>query len=223
MWRPDWQNQQLWVVPTLFDVRYDPDHGLLGQLMAWASMVPVLLVVAFVAIAVVHPDLYFLAFFAALLGSQGVGWVLKQLFRQARPDGSYLHGYGLPSAHAHFMSFVLAYALLHLWRRAGLAGPTPRLRRLLSAGLIVTALLVWLSRVYMGVHSVEQVGLGMLTGTLLGLLSFFLVERYAPLLFPALEAHPLGRWLRLRDSTAVPNALRAEYEAFLSLKKPHSR
>src|SRR3989338_6636821 len=142
--------------PTLIDVRYDPNDPVIGQFMAWSSMLPIFLVVAFAAIIVVKRELQFLAFVASLLVSEVVNLILKHSIQEPRPHGSYMTGYGMPSSHAQFMTFVATYGLLHLWLHLSfhfekLVKPT------LTVIIMNSTFAVCVSRVYLGVHSLHQV------------------------------------------------------------------
>lgn len=100
--------------------------------------------------------------------------ILKQIFKQARPEfhrdfGKGSHGitYGMPSAHSQFMGFFAAYYIITT------CFATPALLRwkiFMSLGLFTACIGVACSRWYLMYHTVEQViigvGCGLSTGTL---------------------------------------------------------
>ena len=208
------------VNPNLVDVRYDPEDGLIGQWMAWSSMIPIFLVAGFVAILAVKRELQFIAFFATLLGSEVLNLVMKHSIKQPRPLGSYMTGYGMPSSHSQFMAFTVTYALLHLWRCG--FGASRAIRGCISLALAASLFSVGSSRIYLGVHSIQQVLAGVAVGAVLAFVSDVFVQKgLAPHVFPALESHRIGRSLQLRDSSMIPNVAHVEHQAYLLLKQQH--
>lgn len=107
-----------------------------------------------------------LAWYVAITGCGGglMNLLLKGLFERARPDLAealrQAHGYSFPSGHAMGSMIVLgslAYVMARAW------GPW-RLRSATIALLIASILTVGLSRVYLGVHWISDIGAGFAAG-----------------------------------------------------------
>ena len=107
-----------------------------------------------------------LALYVVVTGSGGgvMNLVLKGLFERARPDLAealrQAHGYSFPSGHAMGSMIVLgslAYVMARSW------GPW-RLRSATMALLVTSILTVGLSRVYLGVHWISDIGAGFAAG-----------------------------------------------------------
>lgn len=107
-----------------------------------------------------------LALYIVVTGAGGglMNLLLKGLFERARPDLAealrQAHGYSFPSGHAMGSMIVLgslAYVMARSW------GPW-RLRSATIALLIASILAVGLSRVYLGVHWISDIGAGFAAG-----------------------------------------------------------
>lgn len=107
-----------------------------------------------------------LAWYVVITGAGGavMNLLLKGLFERARPDLAealrQAHGYSFPSGHAMGSMVVLgslAYVMARSW------GPW-RLRSATIALLIASILTVGLSRVYLGVHWISDIGAGFAAG-----------------------------------------------------------
>eukprot|EP00274_Cyanoptyche_gloeocystis_P002904 CAMPEP_0196664814 /NCGR_PEP_ID=MMETSP1086-20130531/58503_1 /TAXON_ID=77921 /ORGANISM="Cyanoptyche gloeocystis , Strain SAG4.97" /LENGTH=78 /DNA_ID=CAMNT_0042001277 /DNA_START=123 /DNA_END=356 /DNA_ORIENTATION=+ len=77
--------------------------------MAWVSMSPILLVVAFLTTAVVRRELHSAFMFYGILFSEVVNKVLKHTLRESRPDASNREDFGMPSDHAQVSQFFAMY------------------------------------------------------------------------------------------------------------------
>lgn len=88
---------------------------------------------------------------------------------------SFLTGYGMPSDHAMFLFFATTYLVSYL-------SELPRLKRsswLLSTfSTVFLSLSVCYSRLYLGVHSEQQVLVGMSLGLVFGRVWFVLCRNY---------------------------------------------
>jgi membrane-associated phospholipid phosphatase len=110
-----------------------------------------------------HRGLAVYVMVTAILGGL-MNLVLKGLFERARPDLAealrQAHGYSFPSGHAMGSMIVLgslAYVMARSW------GPW-RLRSATIALLIASIATVGLSRVYLGVHWISDIGAGFAAG-----------------------------------------------------------
>ncbi|MFL6247757.1 MAG: phosphatase PAP2 family protein [Thermoanaerobaculia bacterium] len=107
-----------------------------------------------------------LALYVVVTGSGGavMNLILKSLFERARPDLAealrQAHGYSFPSGHAMGSMIVLgslAYVMARSW------GPW-RLRSATIALLLTSIATVGVSRVYLGVHWISDIGAGFAAG-----------------------------------------------------------
>lgn len=92
------------------------DGSVIGFIMAFLSLSPVFGIVAFVTMILLQRDLASMYFFAGQLVNEGFNFVLKRIFREARP-GDVGNGFGMPSSHAQFVSFFTIYAILYMYKR----------------------------------------------------------------------------------------------------------
>ena len=109
-------------------------------------------------------------FILALILTTGAVTLLKEWLAVPRPADALatLDSYAFPSGHAAGSAF-LAFTIWHLF-----VSPKPhrRTRYWLTFGLFTFAVLVALSRVLIGVHTIPQVFAGALLGVLIPLLIF---------------------------------------------------
>eukprot|EP00462_Mataza_sp_D1_P024590 CAMPEP_0175144952 /NCGR_PEP_ID=MMETSP0087-20121206/14464_1 /TAXON_ID=136419 /ORGANISM="Unknown Unknown, Strain D1" /LENGTH=216 /DNA_ID=CAMNT_0016429571 /DNA_START=80 /DNA_END=730 /DNA_ORIENTATION=+ len=208
---------------TPFDftyVQYDATSPF-GVWFAAVTFLPVLL-----------PFAIFVAFFSTrelYLGYLGVGSlvstaansVIKRMVKQERPVGSSKKGFGMPSDHSQMIWFLVSFFFLSLWhyhhqqQRRNSSNSSNSSNSAQRLGIVVP-----ISRVVLGVHSVAQVVVGSLVGVAAGWLWFQLGVRAAiPALFPAIEASTGGKLLLLRHTLFVPGAITAQYHAALAARK----
>lgn len=114
----------------------------------------------------------------AVLGGGVLATVLKHTFRQPRPELSEslapAHGFGFPSGHTLLSVCLYGYLAAVLV----LDGPRHRWRWVAAGALILLALSIGWSRLYLGVHWLSDVGAGCLAA-LFWLICCILARRYA--------------------------------------------
>jgi undecaprenyl-diphosphatase len=97
-----------------------------------------------------------LFFIINILGIWGINSLLKELFKRTRPPGKWLvnaAGYSFPSGHAMIymgFSLLLIYYIIIFFTKG-------KERWILSAVILTLAVLVGLSRIYLGVHYLSDV------------------------------------------------------------------
>ena len=152
--------------------------------------------------------------------NEGVNYALKRIIRQPRPVDlvrHHLESFGMPSDHSQFMFFAASYAMLFTLLRWGqpLYG-----KMFYCVAALSLAVVVSMSRVYLMYHTAEQVAVGAIAGAALGSLWFFFTERaLVPAVFPWVASTGPARFFLVRDCTACPDVLRAEYEATGATRK----
>lgn len=122
------------------------------------------------------------AAFAGLLGviaiDENLNHILKDIFDRPRPtlfeEIATLHSYSFPSGHA--MAAVANYGMI-----AAVVGRlAPPLRGWVNWGVAILALLIGLSRIYLGVHWVTDVLAGYAAGTAILFAGILWLEAYPP-------------------------------------------
>lgn len=169
--------------PPLTD-RY-PEDDFVGTLMAFASLVPISIIVATLGAFLARRELWDLLTLAGILVNEMVAQTLKRVFEQPRPPScaavDFCHTYGMPSSHAQLAWFAATLSLARLLR-CRRANPGARFDPISVACAFASAPLaaaVAASRVHLGYHSIEQVIAGSLAGCLVGAMWHVLTCRVA--------------------------------------------
>lgn len=113
--------------------------------------------------------------------------------------------------HCRLVFFFAAYFTILTFRSG--VGLATRLQKLVVALLSWTlAFLTMYSRVYLGYHTVSQVFAGAAIGLVLGCIWYWIVNSHLYRCFPAIEESAIGRYLYIKDSSHIANALKFEYD-----------
>jgi len=201
----------------------------LGKLLACASMAPLAVLVSFTTLILFRRDLHTIAFFSGILINEGINSMLKHTIKQARPmtRNVQYNEYGMPSSHSQFMWFFAAYAALFLWVRLHhINNNSPSVwmwKTIASCGCVVGAFTVAVSRVYLQYHTVPQVVVGSLFGSVLGVLWFLVTHYLLTPWFPVVASWKLAERLLVRDTTLIPNILWFEYTVARQENRARSR
>mmetsp|Transcript_42918 Transcript_42918/g.108348 ORF Transcript_42918/g.108348 Transcript_42918/m.108348 type:complete len:252 (+) Transcript_42918:451-1206(+) len=187
--------------------------------LAFSTLVPVFLVVALVSLLLARRELQTLFLLIGVLFNEGVNHLLKHWIREPRPAGSYKHGFGMPSDHAQFMTFLAVYTTFYVlchvnFRRHSLLYK-------LSYALLIHTLMAFTSyaRLWLKVHTAQQVVVGSVIGWLFGVSYFVLVQSILrPLCFDRLQCSALGEYFALKDNTALCDVLQLERELSMRLQ-----
>ncbi|ETW01234.1 hypothetical protein H310_06820 [Aphanomyces invadans] len=172
-------------------VMYDVDDPF-GQLLALVTLSPVFIMVMYATLLVFQRDLH-IAFL--LLGQRTID--------QKRPDGADMEDAGMPSAHSQFMAFFATYVVLYTSNRMSKRREWEQ--KLAIVGVIVLALLVFVSRIRLGYHSIAQVLVGATVGAGTGILWYIFMENIAMPMFPAIASWDISQRLFIRDCTHIPD------------------
>ena len=144
---------------------YSSEDPYVGLFMALISYTPIVSAIVVSSLTIALRSWHNFCFFCGLVFSHEIASILKSVFKQQRPAGAYLRTYGMPSDHSMFMFFIASYLISHMKAHADLK---KRSFAVSSIALVILSGLVGLSRVYLGVHTVEQVIVGALLGIVVG-------------------------------------------------------
>ncbi|KAM9437983.1 dolichyldiphosphatase 1-like isoform 2-T2 [Salvelinus alpinus] len=198
---------------------FSPKGDLTGQLLAYTSLLPIVILVGFVTLIVFKRELHTISFFGGLVLNEGVNWLLKHILREPRPcEGAHATlttEYGMPSSHSQFIWFFVVYFFLFLYLRMHQTNNARCVellwRHILSITLLGVAFSVSYSRVYLLYHTWSQVFYGGVTGSTIGVVWFFFTQEVLTPLFPKMAAWPISEFFLVRDTSLIPNILWFEY------------
>ncbi|CEG46156.1 dolichyldiphosphatase 1 [Plasmopara halstedii] len=190
-------------------VVYDPKDPF-GAMLALCTLSPIFLIVVYLTVVVSQRDLDSISMLIGQLVSIAINKVLKKLINQPRPEGAYMSGSGMPSAHSQFMGFFAAYFVIYTSKRLNS-------RRRLEQGLtivcaIMVAMLTCYSRIHLNYHSTDQVVVGVAFGILTGILWYTLVASTSSWLFPLVAESRIAKFLFVRDISHIPDLTVFQHE-----------
>lgn len=87
-----------------------------GMFLAYISLTPIFIGVAFCSLIMFRRQLRTIAFFLGIILNEGFNYLLKHQIRELRPErGVYSAiAYGMPSSHSQFMGFFCTFLMLFL-------------------------------------------------------------------------------------------------------------
>ncbi|TPX66072.1 hypothetical protein SpCBS45565_g04718 [Spizellomyces sp. 'palustris'] len=192
---------------SLTHVEFDPNDPY-GQLMGYASLVPIALLVSYCTLIAFRRDLATCLMFLGQLVNEAVNYAAKKIIKEARPTEYLGKGYGMPSSHSQFVAFFAIYITIYSFKRLNFRHTAWKL--LISATVFALAGLVAYSRIHLTYHTPKQVAVGLLVGTGFAFIWFLLVEN---VFVSAIDLDtPVARWFLVRDTRSIPNILVFEYE-----------
>jgi dolichyldiphosphatase len=154
---------------------YPASDPLLGEAMVIISFLPHIIAIYTISVMLFAKCLDHFLFLVGLVISHESAKMVKNIWKQPRPAGSFLSSYGMPSDHSMFMFFIASYLILYL-------ASVPKLQRssftISTVTLIASSMLVCVSRLFLDVHTVEQVLVGIAMGSFLGSFWYWLVNNY---------------------------------------------
>ncbi|CAH0474948.1 unnamed protein product [Peronospora belbahrii] len=190
-------------------VVYDPTDPF-GAILALFTLSPIFLVIVYVTIVTIQRDLDSISMFMGQFVSVLVNKVLKKLINQPRPEGAFMSGPGMPSAHSQFISFFSAYVVIYTWKRLNLHRRLEQWLTILIA--IVITVLTCYSRIHLNYHSTDQVVVGAAVGGFTGVVWYALVATVSPRLFPLVAKSRLATFFYVRDVSHIPDLTVYQYE-----------
>ncbi|XP_059608815.1 dolichyldiphosphatase 1-like [Phlebotomus argentipes] len=221
-------NSSDWVPITLTLVEY-PRGDLIGELLAWLSLMPMVLLAGFITLILFRRDLHTISFFLGMLLNEFFNKILKHTIQEPRPvlrEHPYTE-YGMPSSHSQFMCFfstyVLLFVLIRLHHMNNNAPLERAMRILVLAACWITTALVCYGRIYLQYHTAAQVYVGAAVGICTGALWFTVIHFFLTPYFPRIVTWKVSEFLLLRDTTLIPNVLWFEYTVTRQEARARSR
>ena len=141
-------------------------QDLIAKVLAYYSLVPIALIVSLVTLIVVNRDVRLFGFLLGQVANEGINFALKRTLKQPRPAGISIDvdlgkGYGMPSSHSQFAWFFCIFWFYYI--------RSYKTHWLVQLIVLKSALLVSISRVYLGYHTVEQIVVGGVLGSMIAL------------------------------------------------------
>ncbi|KAF1793049.1 hypothetical protein JG687_00010923 [Phytophthora cactorum] len=198
-------------------VVYDPKDPF-GAILAICTLSPMIssigpfsfLVIVYLTVVASQRDLDSISMLVGQLVSVVSNKVLKKLINQPRPEGAYMSGPGMPSAHSQFMGFFAAYMVIYTWKRLN---SRRRLEQWFTIfGVIMSAVLTCYSRIHLNYHSIDQVVVGAAVGVLTGVVWYALVAAASPWLFPLVAESRIAKFFYVRDISHIPDLTVYQHE-----------
>ncbi|KAI9471825.1 MAG: phosphatidic acid phosphatase type 2/haloperoxidase [Benjaminiella poitrasii] len=185
---------------------------------AYITLAPIAILVFYASAIVSRREMAGILMLLGQLTNEAVNYVLKETIEQERPHVHLGDGYGMPSSHSQFIWYFAVYGILYLYKYVHLDHSIWKL--LASLGMSTLAILVSISRIYLGYHTLNQVIIGSLVGSLFGLIWYIIVKSlHAIGIIKAILETSIARKLYLKDMTFIDNAARWEYEQWLQERK----
>nr|CAH8825438.1 unnamed protein product [Trichobilharzia regenti] len=204
-----------WKSLSLFHVEY-PIGDKFGKLLAYSSMVPILIMISLMTLVVSRRDLHTIFYLFGCLLNEISNCIFKSSINQPRPFPSVhpsIESSGMPSNHAQFMGFFCAYTVLFLYIRLNQKSFSRHLRVFILSLCITLTSVVCCSRVYLLYHTVSQVLAGLTIGGTFGIVWFLVIQYAITRHFPRICDSRIGQFLMLQDFTNINNIMKFEYTA----------
>lgn len=219
-----------WRSFSLTHVQY-PEGDRLGQLLAFISLTPLVIIVCLFTLIAFRRDLHTITFTVGVGLNEVCNYILKHIIQEARPlrrEERMLVEYGMPSSHSQLMWFVATYLLFFITFRLHHASNNNSIFEsvwrhvMILWGYVVAAVVAW-SRVYLEYHTTSQVLAGAALGSLLACGWFALTQFIFTPLFPFICSLRISEFLMLRDTTLIPNVMWFEYTCYRSESRTRQR
>ncbi|XP_053205002.1 dolichyldiphosphatase 1-like [Panonychus citri] len=188
-----------WTSISLTCVEYPQGDGI-GYFLAYASLIPLAVLVSYVALVLNNRDLPTICLFTGQLINEGINIVAKRTLKHPRPENPHhlvgsANKYGMPSQHCQSMAFFTAYCFLYLMHQAN--HKTLFTRLTLTIILISNFLIILYSRVYLLYHYTSQCVVGAIIGSLFAYLWFRLTYDFLAHFFDKIVTWKISRFLGL--------------------------
>ena len=197
---------------SLTYVVYNKHDKYIGFIMSLFTLLPVFLVVMYVTLIISKRNLHTIYVFLFQLINEGLNFILKNTFKQQRPDSSTkTDDYGFPSNHSQFVTFFAIYWSFYFIFRKN-AQFTNKLYTIfmvlfISIGCGTTCY----SRVYLGYHTSIQIYGGIFFGFIFSTITFMFYNTSKPFLY-WIEDSIIGKYFYLRNTEHIGNILKYQYD-----------
>ncbi|CAF0742130.1 unnamed protein product [Adineta steineri] len=199
----------------------------LGFFLAWFSMLPFIYIVSLCTLILFRRDIQTIMYFGGFFVSGIINHYLKIVFKQQRPERTrdrmdFYEIYGMPSAHAQSFFYFMTYLAIFVILKSQMPG-SPNIRSIRHRFFVIVqfiaAILVAYSRVYLYYHTIAQVVVGGVLGTILGCIWYYFVNYQFIKYVPFIIDRPLAKYLLIRDYSPIPHIIHFQYESEYSEAK----
>nr|XP_027201161.1 dolichyldiphosphatase 1-like [Dermatophagoides pteronyssinus] len=193
-----------WKTLSLTLVVY-PKGDLYGNFLAFVSLLPFAIIIAFFTLTVFVRDIHVILFFIGQLINEAINYLLKNHAQAGRPENKFRDhltssgssSYGWPSSHCQFMAFFVVYSSFCVCFRLSRLKPYWFCFMLICLDLISFAF-VFHSRTYLLYHYVHQCIHGAIIGTIFAIVWYTLmIFIFEPIIHRYLMASSINQFLGL--------------------------
>lgn len=198
-----------------------PEGDKLGLILAWFSMLPFIYIVSLCTLILFRRDIQTIMYLAGFSVSGVINHYLKITFKQQRPERTrdrvdFYEIHGMPSAHAQSFFYFMTYLALFIILKSQMPG-SPNIRSIRHRVFVflqfTAACLVAYSRVYLYYHTVAQVIVGGLLGTIFGCIWYYFINYQFIKYVPWIIDHWIAKYLMIRDYSSIPHIIHFQYES----------
>jgi len=193
----------------------------LGLILAWFSMLPFIYIVSLCTLILFRRDIQTIMYLGGFGISTIINHFLKITFKQQRPERtrdrmSFYEIHGMPSAHAQSFFYFMTYLAIFVILKSQMPG-SQNVRsirhRFFVLIQLISAILVAYSRIYLYYHTIAQVVVGSLIGTIFGCIWYYFVNYQFIKYVPFIIDQPLAKYFLIRDYSPIPHIIHFQYES----------
>lgn len=202
---------------SLTHVYFNPSDKV-SYAFAYITLAPIAIMVFYASVIVSRREMAGILMLAGQLLNEVLNYILKEHLQQDRPYGHLGDGYGMPSSHSQFIWYFAVYGSLYLFNYIHLDHTVWKV--LTSAAMFALAILVAVSRIYLGYHTLNQVIIGSLVGISFGLFWYSTTKfLHSHGIIDYILDLSISQKLYIRDMGIVDNVARYEYEQWAQLRQ----
>ena len=149
-------------VPIYYTLVEHDKGDVIGFILSLFSLLPIFLIISYVTLILEKPQTIIVFGLLGQLLNEVLNSLIKKYLKMDRPFEKG-RGFGMPSAHAQFMGYMIGYFFLF-------SVIFTRKYRIYYYGLVIGGILTAYSRVYLQYHSLDQVMIGLVLGIIVGLI-----------------------------------------------------
>ncbi|RCH98814.1 hypothetical protein CU097_014408 [Rhizopus azygosporus] len=202
---------------SLTHVYFDPQDKI-SYAFAYITLAPIAILVFYASVIVSRREMAGILMLLGQLLNEVINYLLKEAIEQERPYAHLGDGYGMPSSHSQFIWYFAVYGALYLVKNISFHQSIWKV--LISNLMLLLAILVSISRVYLGYHTLNQVIAGSCIGTCFGICWFALVQLiYSTGIIDTIIDSPLAKMIYLKDMRMIDNVVEWEYQQWEKTNK----